>query len=298
MVYAPIWKDTYYTANTQTLSYQIVLEDNIIYSGKAVKRPDADRISININKVCRNYLETDFREVIEGEMGSYTPLYYPHPYAYREFVLKNSTGATLETYGFLLCYDYDFNFSAITYTPIELNVRINDTYADGMICPVTRARASSSPARFVETICPTAPSSLYHYTKVACGDVLYYLNARGGWDAFVFDGNTVRTDKMTTYTTDQVFNNTTLDFENNRYISEIKASYALNTSYLTDEQSAKFAKHLVGSNKCYLHKMNEGWIKPVVITDTSVTHQTYATNGRKLSQYRVNVELSQTMIRK
>lgn len=283
MVYASIWQDTYYTANTSTLAYQIRLDGNIIYSGKAVKRPDADRISININKVCRNYLDSDIRELIETNAASYT-----HPDAYRVFTLTNSGGTTLETYGFLYCYDYDFNWSGNT---TNLNDLINGHYVQGAMCLYTSVNSS----RQVTTL---KNNSSYYGIQVGCGDVLYYLNARGGWNSFVFEGNTVRTDKITTYNTDRVFNNQTLDFENNRYVSEIKASYALNTCYLTDEQSAKFAKHLVGSNKCYLHKMDEGWIKPVVITDTTVTHQTYATNGRKLSQYRVNVELSQSMIRK
>lgn len=289
MVYAPIWKDTYYTANTQTLSYQIVLDDNVIYSGKAVKRPDADNISININKVCRNYLETDIRELLEN-----TETNVPNSNACRYFYLKNSAGTTLETYCFLFCYDYDFNWAG---EGANLTFPVNGHYTQGQMLPFTAVFTGvDRQVRTWETV--GSSSSRYYHTLVKCGDVLYYLNARGGWDAFVFEGNTIRTDKITTYNTDQVFNNTTLDFENNRYISEIKEAYALNTCYLTDEQSAIFAKHLVGSNKCYLHKMDEGWIKPVVITDTSVTHQTYATNGRKLSQYRVNVELSQTKLRK
>lgn len=296
MVYAPIWKDTYYTANTQTLSYQIVLDDNVIYSGKAVKRPDADNISININKVCRNYLETDIRELLENNWSNPQ---MNNTEAFRIFTLKNSVGTTLETYGFLLCYDYDFNWDILQTRTIPLSVSINGHYVDGQLRAITKTyRLNNGDVQVYTYNGSINLDRDYYHTLVKCGDVLYYLNARGGWDAFVFEGNTIRTDKITTYNTDQVFNNTTLDFENNRYISEIKEAYALNTCYLTDEQSAIFAKHLVGSNKCYLHKMDEGWIKPVVITDTSVTHQTYATNGRKLSQYRVNVELSQTKLRK
>ena len=53
---APIWKDTYYTTTAATANYSILLNGGIIFSGKAVRYPDAENLKININKVCRNYL--------------------------------------------------------------------------------------------------------------------------------------------------------------------------------------------------------------------------------------------------
>jgi len=72
----------------------------------------------------------------------------------------------------------------------------------------------------------------------------------------------------------------------------------MNTGLLSDEQSKNLAKNLVGSLKVYLQNIEEGWVAPVVITDNSVDYQTYATNGKKLSQYKITVQLSQTRIRK
>jgi hypothetical protein len=128
--------------------------------------------------------------------------------------------------------------------------------------------------------------------------VLYYLNSYGGWDAFVIEGNTTKKDTFTTYTTDRAYNNNTLEFENNKYVQEIKTTYVMNTGLLTDEQSKNLAKNLIGSIKVYLQNVEEGWTKPVVITDSSVDYQTYATNGQKLSQYKITVQESQSKIRK
>lgn len=289
MVYSPIWKDTYYTANTETLAYEIRLDGNVIYSGRAIKKPDADVISININKICRNYLESDIRSMLENNSTSIR-----HNEAIRDFYLYNQSGTQLERYEFLLCYDYDFVWNGATGATLSLPVMINGHYVKGMFMPATVISGTTT-QRYEAT---QALREGLGYNTPVCGDVLYYLNARGGWNAFVFEGVTKKTDNLTTYNTDRVFNNTTLDFENNRYISEIKTTYELNTHMLGDEESARYAKHLVGSNKCYLHKMDEGWIKPVVIKDNSVAYQTYQGNGRKLSQYKLNVELSQTQIRK
>ena len=128
--------------------------------------------------------------------------------------------------------------------------------------------------------------------------MLYYLNSYGGWDAFVIEGTALKKDAFTTYKTDQSYNNTTLQFETNKYVQEIKTSYELNTGLLSDEQSANLAKNLLGSVKVYLQNIEEGWIKPVIITDSNATYQTYQTNGRKMCQYKINVQESQSKIRR
>lgn len=61
----PVWKDTYYTTSAATASFNIKLEGNTIFSGKAVKYPDADELSININRLCMNYLESDIVPLLD-----------------------------------------------------------------------------------------------------------------------------------------------------------------------------------------------------------------------------------------
>lgn len=154
---------------------------------------------------------------------------------------------------------------------------------------------------------------LYSYTcPLEKADyVLYYLNSYGGWNSFVIEGTTVKKENITQYTTDKVFDNTTYEFEKDRYVSEINTSYELNTGLLSDVEAANLSKNLISSNKVYLHSLNEGYItngvdwyaipnfiKPVVITDTSVVYQTYTTNGKKLAQYKISVSDSQSKIRK
>ena len=281
MVYAPVYKDTYYTSTQASLEYSIEYNGDTIFAGKAYKMPGQSSMKININKVCQNYLHQDISTLFTGATSE------RNYYAIGDFTLKNSTGGTIETYKFLYCYDYSFDWTGRTGT--TLSQPICDTYLPGMMVLTTTVNSS----RNVYTN-RTSPTK-----TVGCGKYgLYYVNARGGWDAFAIQGTGVKTDDITQYTTDKSFDNTTREFEANRYMSEIKTKYTLNTHYLTDEQSENIAKNLFSSNLVYLHNLEDGTIKPVIITDTSVSYQTYQTNGKKMAQYKINVTESQSKLRR
>lgn len=291
---APIWKDTYYTTTAASVNYSIRLDGETIFTGKAVRYPDADDMDININKICRNYLESDLAKPLENMPTATTN--YGHANAQRKFELYiNNT--KVNDYVFYLDYSYN-NDKPVTGTNITVSNPINGHFVPGML-KVKTARHSASFPGYNTTASASSSTGLGYTTIVKCVPyVLYYLNSYGGWDAFAIEGTGIKKDAYTTYKTDQSFNNTTLQFETNKYVQEIKTSYELNTGLLTDEQSANLAKNLLGSIKVYLQNIDEGWIKPVIITDSNVTYQTYQTNGRKLCQYKINVQESQTKIRK
>ena len=288
---APIWKDTYYTTTADTVNYSIRLDGETIFTGKGVKYPGADDMQLNINKICRNYLECDIAGLLETMPSSNTNL--NHPNAQRTFNFY--TGSTkVNDYVFYQDYSYT-NDKPTTGSSIVVSNPINGHYVSGML-KVRTYRGTSS---YYTTGSASSSTGLGYTTRVKCVPyVLYYLNSYGGWDAFAIEGTGVKKDAYTTYRTDQSYNNTTLQFETNKYVQEIKTSYELNTGLLSDEQSANLAKNLLGSIKVYLQNIDEGWIKPVIITDSNITYQTYQTNGRKLCQYKINVQESQSKIRK
>ena len=80
---APIWKDTYYTTTADTVNYSIRLDGETIFTGKGVKYPGADDMQLNINKICRNYLECDIATLLTTMPSSNTNL--NHPNAQRTF---------------------------------------------------------------------------------------------------------------------------------------------------------------------------------------------------------------------
>lgn len=279
LIYRPVYEDTYYTTTASTLEYQIFRGSDLIFSGRAVRMPSQDSIRINVNKVCQDYLWQN----IEFPLSSTQT----HTNAAATFYLKNAAGTTLQDYRFIDCYDYDFEWTGTTGT--TLSDPICDVYAEGVKVPTTKVSGST---REIKTTFATP-------VNTTCAQyALIYVNARGGWDTFVIQGTAKKKDAITQYTMDKAFDNQTREFEAFRYISEIKTSYELNTHYLTDEQSQKLAKHLIGSNLVYLQDLDSGDIKPVLITDTTANYQTYQTNGKKMAQYKINVVESQSKIRR
>ena len=287
---APIWKDTYYTTNSSSANYYITLDGGKIFSGKAVRYPDADTLKININKICRNYLDCDIAELLNSMPSSTTS--QNHLQAQRTFKLYVG-GSNVNDYRFYQDYSYTNDIPSGG-TNVVSNP-INGHFVPGML-KVKTTRSSSS---YYTEGSASSSTGLGYTTKVKCTPyVLYYLNSYGGWDAFVIEGTTIKKDAYTSYQTDRVFSNTTLEFELNKYVQEIKTTYELNTGLLSDEQSRNLAKNLIGSVKVYLQNIDEGWVKPVIINDANVTYQTYQTNGRKMCQYKITVMESQTKLRR
>ena len=299
----PIWKDTYYTTTADSASYKILLDGETIYTGKAVKYPDAETMQINVNKICRNYLTSDIAyllrvmpDVRESESNSGSQ---------KTFSLYVND-VNVQDYQFYL--DYSYTDEMATSGAVVVSKPINGHYVPGMLRMQTTRTSLSADTEMVHSSVYTEADMgdiyddddyLGYETQVKCAPyALYYLNSYGGWDAFMIEGTVIKKDNYTTYTTDRVANNTTLEFELNKYVTEINTTYTLNTNYLSDEESANLAKNLIGSIRVYLHNIEEGWVKPVIITDTNVTYQTYQTNGRKLAQYQINVKESRTKIRR
>ena len=136
------------------------------------------------------------------------------------------------------------------------------------------------------------------YNVNFCGDVaLYYLNSKGGWDAFLIQGKVLRTDRYAQGDFYKSFDNTTIEFGKKRWLNEIRPSWELHTSYLTDEQAERLVRNLLPSTQVYLHDLVNDKIYPVLITDTSAEYKTYANQGEKLVAYTIGVEASQGMER-
>lgn len=279
MVYAPIWKDTYYTSTASSLEYLIQVDGDVIFSGKAYEMPDAEGIRININHICENYLQNDINPLLNSTASTVSV-----PNACRTFTLVTPAGNVLETYRFLYCWDYDRDWSG---SDAALSNAICGDYADGMLRLDTIYLNGSVQNRKLQ----------FTPNIRCCRYALYYLGL-SGWNSFAIQGTARRTDNITQYQIDRAFNNTTREFEADRYISEIVPSWELNTHYLTDDQAERLAKNLLSSNKVYLHDLEEGKIIPVLIDNKSVVYQTYQTNGKRMAQYTITVKESQTRRRR
>lgn len=131
-----------------------------------------------------------------------------------------------------------------------------------------------------------------------CGDAaLYYLNSRGGWDAFLIEGGIKRTDRYTQQDYYKAYDNTTIEFGRKRFLTDIRRTWELNTGWLSDDESKRLAENLMPSTQVYLHLLDEDETLPVVITDTQAEYKTYENQNYQLVSYKISVEASQSASR-
>lgn len=282
MVIRNIWVDTFYESTLPELEYTITLDDNIIFSGKAYRYPDAQTLKVNINKICGHYLSNNsIDEILDGAQTQNAPE------AYRTFVLRDANDNTLETYRFLYNWGYE---NADWYGGnTTLSRPVNGHYTDGMICFNTL---------FNDGRVINYRYSLSYRKNIGCQRyALYYLNAFGGWDSFLIEGNVTKSDKIKPYNFNTSFDNQTREFEQGRYVAEIDTEYVMYTGYLNDEESTRLANNLLSSNRVYLHDLLDNTIKPVVMTETKSEYKTYKNQGEKMVNYTFNIKESQSKIR-
>ena len=202
---------------------------------------------------------------------------------------SDGTETLIDEYRILYDWSYDFRFRG---TNADLSRPINGRYVAGMYKMNTSVNGQSG------TVTNSLTGGTYN-VLADCGDyALYYLNAYGGWDALLIDGTVLKKSTITQYTTDRNYDNNKIEFEQAKYINEIQDAYEINTGFLTDEQAANLSKNLIPSKEVYLHFLNDNKIIPVLITDSSVTYQTYQTNNLQMPQYKINVKESQIKLRK
>lgn len=291
MIRASIWKDTYYTSNSDVLAYYIMTDDDeVIFAGKAYRLPSDGTVKIKINSICSNYLNNDLGPLWEVNKTDGTTIAQAEDALRKFYLYKADDDTLLETYEFLYDWSYDFNFTSTG--GLIMSKPINGRKAANMYSVQTSYSASKVTNNLAGRLYEVVPSCNAEFG-------MYYLNSYGGWDAFLFEGKTIKKDAIKQYNADRSFDNSSSkNYEKYRYVSEITTSYELHTGWLNDEQSANFAKNLISSNSVYLHDLKTDEILAAVITDSNVVYQTIKNNNGKMAAYTVNVEVSQNKLRK
>lgn len=273
----PIWQTTKYSFGSPELSYYIESGNEKLFSGRAVAFPGTSTGSININKICENYLTQDLTILTSTTAtGSET-----HNNAYKTFNLKLASDNSLLT---AYTFYYNWGYEATTST---LSRPVNGKYMVGMFKLQTTADTS------VVTSYSTTASAGLGYTTSACGEyAVYYLNRFGGWDSLLIEGNVREKDDFaidrfeTTYEQGVYYSR-----ESHRFRNEITHYWELNTGWLSDGESEILAKHLLSSNNVYLHDINNSKIYPVEIVDNTVDYKKFK-NDRRLISYTINIRES------
>lgn len=288
MKYYSAWEDVILQRTEQIFDYRIYYGTNLLFQGRAYKRPNADTNNIKLNKIFENYLSNSISDLLNSTYTSAT-----NAEACKTFQLmkldSDGTETLIEEYTILYDWSYMTRYRGGS-TTNTMSMPINGRWTDGMYKMKTSV---------TNKIVTNALNTMNYPYYVECGKwALYYLNSMGGWDGLLIEGAVTKKSTITQYTTDRNYDNNKIEFEQMKHINEIQDSYEINTGFLTDEQAENLSKNLIPSKEVYLHNLISGVITPVIITDNSVIFQTYQTNNLQLPQYKINVKESQIKLRK
>lgn len=331
----PIWKDYEVNlGNVESADYTIrtgVNDADIIYSGKAWRKPGEADCKIIINDIIADYLGQSFPSGAPFITGLYSCN------AIRTFyVFKGSTqvGSGLEFF-----YDYSYNYLLPMLAPYSMAEPI-DGVIDVRMPLIRTMRVTPTDATYFELensfdksfdmsfdvinevttsivgqgnyvrVTTNADaghgitfSNQYEHTTYVFADTcakwaLYYVNEYGGWDSLVMQGGWSQTDNYTRHKAKRFYMNG--DNQNRgtyNYANEVGVTYSLRTGLLTDDQASRM-HHLIGSTQVFIMDLESGWAYPVIITDNSCEYKTYKNGGNKFVQYTINVEIAKDHTRR
>lgn len=128
--------------------------------------------------------------------------------------------------------------------------------------------------------------------------VLYYVNAFGGWDSFLIEGNSLENDAITRHLRSVVYDNRDISNRGDEnYVNEITKGFRFTTGWLTDIESQRM-HHLINSTCVYMYDLTYGEMIPVVLKDSSLEYKTYKTQGNRLVNYTILADVAQNRVRR
>lgn len=272
----PIWKDYLTEFNGEDyVDYTVDVNGVNVYSGKAFRMPDNDKIVLNINRIAENYLASD------ADFGQTYRRIQPNDDATAVVSVNTSDGQS-DTWAVIYDWsykDYDGN----------LSIPVSNVIDSRMYSPKTT----------INELAVTTDWESDAYTKKSlcgCRYGVYYLNARGGWDAFAFTGKGGRKDQITRSTIEKAVYNTEVKHRVNDYGISSDSTWSLYTGILNDGECERMW-NLVTSPKVYLHNLDTDSIIPVNVSSSSFEFKRTAWSGwRKI--YQIEFKRAMTLTRR
>lgn len=311
----PIWKDYYVTLGTnESYQYKIEIDGNNAFQGVAHKRPGMGHVSIKLNDIVADYLSIGFdgTHFMGGEVTCDV------------YLRGGLTDQKLASVKFYADWSYERKFEPMQ---IGLSDPINSRVVQATPIPYSSLNASelevNGDDKSVMYLHPSVVGRINHYLvdvgalKVvdlreynlnkgrvyqvveSCAKyALYYLNAYGGIDMLLIEGNHSERDDLTRHSMMMEYDNKEIHNRGKaEYAVEIVKSLTLHTSWLSDDEASRM-HHLLNSPQVYLFDIEKKQMIPVLLKNTTTEYQTYKGNGGKLVQYTIDVELANERVRK
>lgn len=335
---SPIWKDIYCTlGNGDSYDYRVTtLGGEVIYAGRAHKKPGAATVTIRINDICADYLQNVIPTLSEDEFSA---LDLPVTFLVQIYI---GSWSTIYSIQFINDWSYDYEYDVatmglafpingriapnqwLTYTaylttevsavvyrtdgtsftlsiPVGPSVDFNTDFNSDFARAVSAAASGTAVFRLAgyDDISHIVIGNATYYMAEGCRRyALYYANAYGGWDSLLIEGNHAETDTLTRHTRGVEYDNRNVSNRGRRnYANEISKRLTLHTSWMTDEQSSRM-HHLLNATEVYLYDMVTDEMIPVILANTMTEYKTYKGNGGRLTSYAIEVEYANTRVRR
>ena len=324
----PIWKDT--PANFKTfmnaIAVNLSVDGKIIYNGRLVKKPGEVGLTAYVNRLAKDYLSAKI------EFNRDNDVHRQERYV-REFTISPAAAAGVSVYKFYCDYGYEeggvaegalsvisrpmskvvdprqilfCTFADLTDNSVN-KVMMQQHNNNAILVAAGEGKCQTFTFQLQKTLNGSTIDVVDGMTRtvLASYDVrntcakycIYYLNAHGGYDHLLINGNAMRTDKFTRTEISKSVNNTTLAHSRQTIATEVTPTWKLYTDCLTDEQW-KLTHHLLGSSHIFLHDLETDEITPVVITSSVAEYKSYRNQGNKKSYLTIDVEASVKRMRK
>lgn len=185
--------------------------------------------------------------------------------------------------------------------PVEITADFNDDFnADFAL----EARAAGSgtavffPSEWGDVVKIEINDSTFILEDTCAKYALYYVNAHGGWDSFLIEGNTLETDTLKRYTREVVYDNRDIINRGiHNYVNEITKGFTFHTGWLTGDQGERM-HHLINSTNVYMYDIARQQMIPVTIPANSCEYKTFKNQGNQLVNYTIQVQIAQNRIRR
>lgn len=319
----PIWKDYYVNLGTSDFEYRILCDEVEVYYGKAIRRPGQTYNNIRINDICADYIEhhvPDFSERFTIGGGA-------------TFLVQKKVASTtwqdVESVTFYAdwSYEHDFNpqlnglscpingrvtlltpvpYSAIEFDEVEVYINkgggsedywyFNGDYKTGTSLVDIHELAVGNTIYMRET---NVTNNRRYVIVDSCAEyALYYVNAYGGWDMLLIEGNHSESDGISRFTREVEYDNRVVSNRGRQnYVNEISKDLTLHTSWMSDDESARM-HHLLNSTNVYLFDIDKQSLTPVILKNATTDHKTYKSNGCKLVNYAIELSLANDRVRR
>ena len=318
MALIPIWKDKVSDLLMSSAEFRIRTGGETIYSGKSIARPGESSAKVRVNDICADYLVNALPTITDRTFTSF---------GLQAFSVQKRSGGSwspVESIDFYNDWSYDYGFTGdvlsdpingkvtadmfILYSKKNISANISAVYRKNDGTTTTRT-TTISPTPDHGTCCfdagavssanRVAISGTYYPIVADCYKfALYYVNAYGGWDHLLVEGNDMETDSLERHIREQEYDNTNIVNRGKvNYVNEVTKSWTLNTGLLNDDEASRM-HHLINSPLVYLCLIASSTFIPVVITTNTCEYKTYKNQGNRMFNYQLGIELAQNRIRR